>query len=154
MIDIYREILALKTDFQRVEKKLEDKINSVERRTDKLEVKVHEQDKRLSELGPCPNEDIEKLREELQKQQAYTRRYNLVIRGISRKADETNSDIQSHFTQYRLYKVGVRSLSIDKVHRLADPNLVIVRFVCLKERDRVWDARRKCKDLFRQEDHP
>ena len=87
LIDIYREILALKTDFKRVEKKLEDKINSVEKRTDELEVKVHEQDKRLSELelnveagphgGPCPSEEIEKLREELEKQQAYTRRYNL-----------------------------------------------------------------------------
>ena len=164
LIDIYREILALKTDFKRVEKKLEDKINSVEKRTDELEVKVHEQDKRLSELelnveagphgGPCPSEEIEKLREELEKQQAYTRRYNLVVRGISKKADETNSDIQSHFEQYCLYKLGVSSLSVDKVHRLADPNLVIVRFVCLKDRDRVWDARRKCKDLFIQEDLP
>ena len=29
-----------------------------------------------------------------------------------------------------------------------------MRFVCLKDRDRVWSARRTCKDLFIQEDLP
>ena len=38
--DIYQEILSLKSDFQKVEKRLEDKINSVEKRTEELEIKV------------------------------------------------------------------------------------------------------------------
>ena len=80
--------------------------------------------------------------------------FNLVVKGIPRKANETNSDIQSHFENYCLYKLGVSSLNIDKIHRLPDPNLVLVRFVCLKDRDRVWSARRTCKDLFIQQDHP
>ena len=162
--DIYLEILSLKSDFQKVEKRLEDKINSVEKRTEELEIKVDKQDKRLLELesgfeaglsgAPCSSDEIEKLKEELEKQQTYTRRFNLVVRGIPRKANETNSDIQSHFENYCLYKLGVSSLNIDKIHRLPDPNLVLVRFVCLKDRDRVWSARRTCKDLFIQQDLP
>ena len=117
-------------------------------------MKVHEQDKKLTELeqnvgadlqdGPSSSEEIEKLREELEKQQAYTRRYNLVVKGISRRNDETNSDIQTQFEQYFLYKLRVSSLNFDKIHRLADPNLVLVHFVCLRDQDRVLDARRKC----------
>ena len=87
--------------------------------------------------APCSNDEIEKLKEELEKQQTYTRRFNLVVKGIPRKVNETNSDIQSHFENYCLYKLGVSSLNIDKIHRLPDPNLILVRFVCLKDRDRV-----------------
>ena len=90
--DIYLEILSLKSDFQKVEKRLEDKINSVEKRTEELEIKVDKQDKRLLELesgfeaglsgAPCSSDEIEKLKEELEKQQTYTRRFNLVVKGI------------------------------------------------------------------------
>lgn len=94
--------------------------------------------------------ELRRMRIELERQEGFSRRYNLIITGIPEPNNETADALNGKVGSFIKNILGISSVRFDICHRLgaAMPNFerkVIVKFRCLEDKNLVWEARSKLR---------
>ena len=137
-----------------VQKQLENKIKVLEKRIIDLECVKSEQDSVIS-----------KLKDNVDNLEAYSRRDNLVIEGISESPNENVRGKVLEFLKTKLDIKDAADICLSRAHRIGipphqkpskstHPRPIIIRFQNFLDRENVWKASWKMKDknLFVRED--
>ena len=95
-------------------------------------------------------DDVEGRHDDLEQ---YTRKFNLVIHGISEREDEDN--VENVIELGKLLNVNLTRNDIDIVHRMNtksknQPRPIIVRFSSYNAKNQLYKARIKLRNLFSQ----
>lgn len=110
----------------------------------------------ISQIAPRPNipsaitNEMRRMRIELERQEGFSRRYNLIISGIPEPNNETSDALNGKVGSFIKNILGISSVRFDICHRLGTviPNFerkVIVKFRCLEDKNLVWEARIKLR---------
>ena len=100
------------------------------------------------------------LQERLNKLEAYNRRENLIIEGITETDNENCKAVVLRFFSESLCISDAENILLQRVHRLPAANKktrpIICRFALFSDRQKVWSARKKLKESnkFLREDYP
>ena len=99
---------------------------------------------------------VSQLEEKALHQEAYDRRDNLILDGISYQVKENIESKVREILRVTLKIPNADSIMFTRVHRLANSNKTIVRFHYYKDREAVWAQRRclKGSGLWLEEDFP
>lgn len=98
--------------------------------------------------------ELRDMRLQLEKQEGYSRRFNIIIQGIPENDDETENRLYVKVRSFLNNNVGITDIGFDICHRLGAKNnrgderdcRVIVKFAYLRDRNRVWEARSTLKN--------
>lgn len=105
---------------------------------------------KVSSEMPGNTTALKEMRSQLEKQEAYSRRYNLVIDGIEEGKGETAKALRQKVDSFFINILGVSSVRFDIAHRLGPvcgtrSRRVIMKFRCLTDKNIIWEARDKLK---------
>lgn len=97
--------------------------------------------------------DVKYLRNHLEKQEGYSRRYNLLFKGFLEVEGETMGMLAQKIKSFLANILGLTGMLFDIVHRLgqkAQPQRgdrrVIVKFHSLTDKNMMWEARKRIKN--------
>lgn len=95
--------------------------------------------------------EMRRLRIELERQEGFSRRYNLIISGIPEPTDETTEALNGKVDSFIRNILGISSVRFDICHRLGAARLqlerkVIVKFRSLEDKNLIWEARTRLKN--------
>jgi len=98
------------------------------------------------------NSELRKLKERVIDQENRNRRNNLEFDGVLEDPGETNAILESKIKALLEKKMGIQlgPYDIDRCHRIGPSvqgrlRTVIVRFLCYKQREEIWNGRTKLK---------
>lgn len=105
---------------------------------------------KMSSEMPGSTSALKEMRSQMEKQEAYSRRYNLVIDGIDEAKGEMAKALRQKVDSFFINILGVSSVRFDIAHRLGPvrgtgSRRVIVKFRCLTDKNIIWEARDKLK---------
>jgi len=125
--------------------------NRAEKKATQLEKDFNSLSKKVDKL----TSDNELLREQMANQEAYSRRNNLIIRGIKEQLNEQSVIPIIHELMWKMGHSNPASVPIAKAHRLGpkpkaawqNPRDIIVRFANIADRDEMYNYRRHATNI-------
>lgn len=98
--------------------------------------------------------DMKDVRLQLERQEAFSRRFNLIIEGIPECENETDTRLYGMVSSFLSNEMGLTTMTFDICHRLGSKTgrgdrRVILKFPYLKDKNVVWEARSVLKKSAR-----
>ena len=149
---------------------LQDRLDEAESEIDRVNKLAHDLQKSLeftqnvqnevtSRVTVCEQEQV-KIDEKVEKQDLYTRRWNLLFHGVDENKDEDCEDVVDDILSAKL-GLDADEIRYCSVHRLGRKSKgrkrpIIARFTCRSDRDTVWRKKWKLRStkIFISEDPP
>lgn len=100
--------------------------------------------------GSGESNAVRALNKKVEKQEGYSRRYNLIIVGMKEEAQESDTKLHEKVSTFISNILGVTGVKFDVAHRIGaaafrKDRRVIVKFKDLEDKTTIWEARLKLK---------
>lgn len=94
--------------------------------------------------------ELKALCQHLERQEYYSRRFNLVFEGFPETPGETNANLWNKMRSFLHNIMGLSSVKFDILHRLGSKarghRRVIMKFISLADKNLVWESRRNIRN--------
>ena len=148
---LHREIINMKKIYDNKICELERSLEFSQNTIDELQKKLVERDQ-FDKYQAENREALQSMQSQLNKQEDYTRRYNLRIDGVNESGSETNEQTQVKIQKILKDYFDLDNVEIDTAHRIKSSNdhhrnkTVIVRLTNLRDRDHIMRNTNKLKN--------